>query len=263
MDGRVQVLKLLAGHVTQINSMHLMSHCIASLERTLQNDSALTTPPELLMGVASYLYHMDTTMILSVIARLAQEFPQACLKLLKEFCKQSTKESHLILSGAALVSIPPRWVANTSLTHVKLSGNLLLALPEELFQVASLQTLNVSRNCLEKLPSVLKWNCPKLKELDVSHNRLLTQPYGILEGRKNREQKVDANPPSIGKQRNVLNAVQSLLNLTGYNLYPCICSITRVSISHNPGLTQVGTCMLLGFAESLHHAKQKAQTKLY
>ncbi len=61
----------------------------------------------------------------------------------------------------------------------------------------------------------------------------------LHEGRIKREPPIDSNPPSLGKQRIVITAAQALLQLTGYNLYPCLCSITRVSMGHNPALTQV------------------------
>lgn len=252
MEGKVQVLKLLAGVVTEINSMLLISHTMSSLEQRLQPDSAQTMPTEPLLEVASYLYHLDPTLVMSVIARATQDHPRASLKLLKNFCRQSSQEEHFVMTGVALVCIPAQWVANLALTHVKLSNNLLQAVPEELLQLATLQSLNLSHNQLESLPSVLKWNCPKLKELDVSHNRLLSRPYCILEGRKNKEPKVDLNPPSIGRQRDVLHAVQWLLSLTGYNLYPCVCALTRVSIGHNPALTQVSAGMCATWTCMLH-----------
>lgn len=238
-EGQVQVLKLLAGTVTELNSMLLITHNMASIEKELQADSTHTTSLESLVGVSYYLYYIDPTMVMSVIVRSTQEYPKATLKLLKKFCKQSHHEEHFVLTGVALVFIPIQWVANAHLTHIKLSNNLLVSVPEELFQISYLQSLNLCQNCLEGIPSVLKWNCPKLKELDVSHNRMVMKPYVILEGKRKREQKIDSNPPSKGTQRDVINAAQSLLNLTGYNLYPCLGSITKVSISHNPALTQV------------------------
>ena len=244
-EGRVQVLKLLASTVTEMNCMLLISHNMASLEQLLQPDPTpqQTTPPlQALMGVSRYLYYLDPALVMSVIARGTEEYPWATLTLLKEFCKQSSRDEHLVLSGAALTTIPALWVANSTLTHITLSNNLLISVPDTLFQLSTLQGLDLSHNCLEALPSVLKWNCPKLKELDVAHNRLLTRPYSILEGRRKENQRVDVNPPSRVKQRNVLSAMQSLLNLTGYNLYPCLCGISRVCISHNPALTQVSGC---------------------
>lgn len=256
LEGRVQVLKLLAGTVTDINSMLLITHTMTSLEQQLNAtpptppEAPLTTPTEpkttpleSLMAVAYYLYYVEPTMVLSAIARSTQQFPLATLKLLKEFCKKTIHADHLVMTGVAILHIPNVWVANTHLTYVNLSSNLLTSVPEEIFQLATLQGLILAQNCLDAIPSVLRWNCPKLKELDVSHNRLLSKPYTILEGRKNREPPIDSNPPSIGKQKMVISAAQSLLNLTGYNLYPCLCSITRVSIGHNPALTQVRGCL--------------------
>ena len=203
------------------------------------------------MAIASYLYYMEPALVMSVVVRCTKDHPMATLALLKEFCKQSSCAQHLVLTGTGLVIIPTQWVANTNLTHVKLSNNLLTSVPEELFQLSSLQGLNLSHNCLEVIPGVLRWNCPKLKELDVSHNRLVSKPFTILEGRRPKESPLNAHPPSIGSQRQVINAAQSLLNLTGYNLYPCVCSLTRVSISHNPALTQVRRYVGLCFAPTV------------
>ncbi len=240
-EGRVQVLKLLVGTVSEINSTFLTVSTLESLEGCLRGDHApkATPTPQALQDVAYYLNCVDPTMVMSAMVRSTDKYPQATLTLLKDFCRQSSDPNHLIMTGAALISIPPQWVANAHLSHVKLSNNLLISVPVELFQLATLKGLNLSQNCLERLPRVLTWNCPKLRDLDVSHNRLASQPYTILEGKKNREQPLDAHPPSIGTQRNVIAAAQALLSLTGYNLYPCLCSIARVSISHNPALTQV------------------------
>ena len=240
-EGRVQVVKLLASTVTDISPAQLTTTTLASLEDCLTADSTPNATPtsNTFQDVAYYLYCVEPTMVMSTIARSAEKYPQASLKCLKEFCKQSSDPNHLVMTGAALVSVPPQWVDHTHLTHVKLSNNLLTSVPVELFQLASLKGLNLSHNCLEQVPGVLTWNCPKLRDLDVSYNRLVSQPYTILEGKKNRGQALDSHPPSIGTQRNVIAAAQALLNLTGYNLYPCLCSIARVSISHNPALKQV------------------------
>ena len=240
-EGRVQVLKLLAGTMTtDINSAQLVLSTLVSMEDRLTADSRNATPtPAALQDVAYYLYCVDQTMVMSAIARSADKYPQASLKLLKEFCKQSSDPNHLVMTGAGLICVPPRWMDHAHLTHIKLCNNLLTSVPMEMFQLPGLKGLNLSHNCLEQLPSVLTWNCPKLRDLDVSHNRLLSQPYTILEGKKNRGQALDQHPPSRGTQRDVIAAAQALLNLTGYNLYPCLCSIARVSISHNPALKQV------------------------
>lgn len=255
LEGRVQVLKLLAGSVLEMNPMLLMTHSMMSLEQTLKDsppemlqttplESPQTTPPgrpkpthlQCLLDVAYYLYYMDPTMVMSVIARSTEQFPIATLRLMKEFSKQTSNEDHLLMTGVALLTIPTLWVANAHFTYINLSSNLLTAVPEEVLQIPCLQGLILRQNCLEAIPSVLRWNCPKLKELDLSHNRLISKPYSILEGKKNKEPPIDSNPPSIGKQKRVINAAQALLNLTGYNLYPCLCSITRVSIGHNQHL---------------------------
>lgn len=249
-EGRVQVLKLLVGTGSELNSMTLITFAMASLEQQLMVCNSAPQPRggvASLLAVGYYLYYLEPTLVMSVIVRSTHEYPRATLTLLREFCKQSHQEKHLVLTGLALVSLPAQWLANPTLTHINVSNNLLTSVPEEVFQVGSLQGLNLSHNCLESIPSVLKWNCPKLKDLELSTNRLVSKPFSILEGRKSRDQVVNANPPSIGKQRDVVNAAQAMLNLTGYNLYPCLRSITRVSISHNPALTQVSTGLIQSY----------------
>ena len=192
-----------------------------------------------LTEVAKFAYNLDATMSMSTIVRLAEKYPKASLHLLNEFCHQSERKEHFVMSGVALVTLPARWVENKRLTHINISNNLLLALPVELFQEQTLSSLNVSHNCLENLPSILKWNCPKLREIDVSHNRLSDQSFSIFEGKKTRE-RIDRNPPNRPEQQLQITAAQRTLRLTGHNLYPCLCSISRVNISNNPTLSQVG-----------------------
>jgi len=151
--------------------------------------------------------------------------------------------------GIGLTSVPASWIDHTHLTHVSLDHNQLLKVPVPLFQLPQLYRLNLAHNCLEALPDILTWNCPHLKDLNVSHNRLQSRPFVILEGRRPaREASVDAHPPSNAKQRNVVNAAQAVINLTGHNLYPCIYSLARVNISHNATLEQVGGARRCGCA---------------
>ncbi len=237
-EGQLQVLKLLAGTVEETTPISWITYTMSSLEQQAvgEQDSAN------LVSIAQYAYNLDQTLSLSTIVRLAETYPQASLYLLDTFCQQSQTAQQFVKSGLALVHLPPSWVANTTLTHVDLSNNLLMQLPHELFQLAHLKVLNVSRNCLQAIPSVLKWNCPLLRDLNVSHNRLVDAPYAILEG-KNRSQEVRRSRsisfPSKASQRKHITAAQRLLSLTGYNLYPCIRSLSRVNISNNPSLAQI------------------------
>ena len=249
-EGRPQVLKLLAGTMDELNCMELFTHTIASIEEQLKGISSPSPPKSLdcLMSVAYYLFFVDSAVVMSLIVRITSKFPKASLKLLSEFSKQNQHENTLVLTEISLVSIPIQWVERAPLTQIKLNHNLLISVPDAMFQIATLQRLDISHNSLDAIPSVLKWNCPKLKELNVSYNRLLSVPYEILEGQKRRDfmgemrrSQIDANLPSIGKQSRVITAAQALYNLTGYNLYPCLCSISKVNISHNPSLTQVAT----------------------
>lgn len=194
-----------------------------------------------LTQVAQFAYTLDTTMAVSTIVRMADKYPNASLYLLKQFCHHNPKEEHFIMSGVALVTLPRDWTYGKRITHINLSNNLLLSLPDELFQEPTLCSINIAHNCLGKLPSVLKWNCPKLREIDVSHNRLSNEPFSIFEGKKDRSFVIDKKPLKKAEQQNMLTAAQRTLRLTGYNLYPCLCSLSRVNIGHNTTLGQVNT----------------------
>ena len=250
-DGKVKVLKLLLGTMEDSSPTFWLTHTMASLEGQ-GTDSARGVA---LMDVAKFAYNLDHTLAMSAIVRLAERYPRASLHLLNEFSQQSIEGEHFMMSGLALVSLPPSWVANHTLSHVNISNNLLTALPEALFQLSSLRGLNASHNCLEALPSILKWNCPILRDLNVSHNRLADTPYCVLERRNRRCMTEPSRRASLrscqsGKEEEKIHftAAQRMLRLTGYNLYPCIRSLSRVNISHNPSLTQVPEWVCL-----LHH----------
>ena len=212
-----------------------LAHTMLSLERLDGTSPAKRTA---LMAVARFIFNLDPTMTMSTIVRYAERYPKASLFLINEFCSQTKHAKHFVMCGVALMSIPVRWIDNSKYTHINLTNNLLTSLPKELFQLSGLRNLNVSHNCLESIPTILSWNCPKLKELDLSFNRLIDEKYHILEGKKSRE-RINQNPPSNEAQRDKINAAQRVLRLTGYNLYPCICSLAKVSIGHNVELTQV------------------------
>lgn len=232
------MLKLLAGTVEETTPISWLTHTMCSLEKQAGGKQDTSD----LISIAQYAYTLDQTLSLSTIVRLANTYPKASLYLLDTFCGQGQSDEHFVKTGLALVHIPPTWVADRTLTHIDLSNNLLTQLPYELFQLAHLKALNVSRNCLRTIPSVLQWNCPLLRDLNVSHNRLVDVPYTILEGGRNRSaegRSHSINFPTRPNQRKHMTAAQRLLRLTGYNLYPCLRSLGRVNISSNPSLTQI------------------------
>jgi len=239
-EGKVQVVKLLLGTMEGSNPVTWLAHAMTSLE--MAGLSSAKTPA--LMAIAWFAYNLDHTLTMSTIVRLAEKYPKASLHLLDTFCQQGSSAEHLVKSGVALIFLPPSWVTSSCFTHINISNNLLLCLPEELFQMSSLRLLNASHNCIESIPSILKWNCPYLRDLDLSHNRLHNVPYCILEGRNrtadsHREREMEKNLPSKEEQRRQITATQRVLRLTGYNLYPCIRSVSRVNISSNPSLSQI------------------------
>ena len=256
--GLVQVVKLLVSTLSDVDLPQLLLCATASLDKHLTQQATPPTDPPISSGspsepmsmtleegltsVARYLYHMDPAHSQTVLTRSADKFPRATLYLLHtlHLAKKRENKNIFYISGIGLTSAPSSWLDHTHFTHVSLDHNQLASVPVELFQLPLLYRLKLSNNCLEAIPDILKWNCPKLKDLDLAYNRLQTRPFVILEGRRpSKEPSLDSNLPSIGKQRNMLNAAQAVLALTGYNLYPCICSLTRVSISHNATLEQV------------------------
>ena len=210
---------------------------MASLQRKVVGSPHI---PELLL-VAEYLYNLDPTLFLSTIVRMAKTYPHVSLDLINKFRPQGQSDDHFVKSGLALVSIPVPWIQNGNFTHIDLSNNLLLELPEALFQLSTLKGLNVSHNCLGAVPDILKWNCPYLRELNLSYNRLVDTPYRILNRPRNREDKgiPDAGVPQHSDQQGHYKEAQQVYNLTGYNLYPCIHSLNWVVLSNNASLSQV------------------------
>ena len=239
-EGRLQVLKLLLSIMTSSSPLSWLEHTMTSLEKL---DHTNTSKRVALTQVARYAFNIDPTMAMSAVVRFTDTYPKASLYLLSEFCTQNDKSEHFMMTGVSLTSLPTRWIQDSLLTHINLSNNILTSLPQALFQLSLLRSLNLSHNSLQTIPSVLKWNCPKLRELDLSFNHLTDQDYFILVGRKPRDLNVDKNPPNREDQRKHITAAQRLLRLTGYNLYPCLCALTRVNINNNASLTQVSYCV--------------------
>lgn len=235
-DGHLPVVKLLISTMRESNLVSWLLRSMSSMDSIVSQSSPKLSA---LTEVAQFAYTLDTTMAVSTIVRMAEKYPNASLYLLKQFCHQSPKEEHFVMSGVALVTLPSRWLSGKRITHINLSNNLLLSLPDQLFQEPTLCSLNISHNCLGQLPSILKWNCPKLREIDVSHNRLSDEPFAIFESKKDRNFVIDKNPLKKAEQQSMLTAAQRTLRLTGYNLYPCLCSLSRVNIGHNTSLSQV------------------------
>ena len=236
------MLKLLLGTMFDSSPVSWLGHTMESLEQLEEEGGQAKRLA--LTNVARYAYNLDTTLSLSTIVRLAEKYPKASLHLLSEFCQQNTRGEHFTLSGLALPILPAPWLCNSSYyTHINIANNLLLYLPKEVMQIATLRGLNVSHNCLESIPNIITWNCPRLREIDFSHNRLIDVPYCILEGRNRtaatRQPGLESSLPNLPAQQKHISAAQRTLRLTGYNLYPSVSAVSRVNISHNPLLSQV------------------------
>lgn len=236
-QGQLPVLKLLAGRVENTNPMGWLSCVMASLEQQPPNSPQTAK----LLQVAEYFYNLDSTIFLSTVVRMTNTHPQVSLDLINRFRPQGQSDDHFVKSGLALFSIPVSWIQNRHLTHINLSNNLLLELPEELFKLSTLKGLNVSHNCLGSIPDILKWNCPNLRELNLSYNRLVDTTYCILNRPRNREDRrtLGGGSPGRADQQAHYDEAQRLYFLTGYNLYPCVHSLNWVSLNNNASLTQV------------------------
>lgn len=210
---------------------------MASLEQQHPNSSQTAK----LLLVAEYLYNLDSTLFLSTVVRMTNTHPQVSLDLINRFRPQGQSDDHFVKSGLALFSVPVSWIQNRHFTHINLSNNLLLELPEELFKLSTLKGLNVSHNCLGTVPDILKWNCPNLRELNLSFNRLVDTTYCILNRPRNREDRrtLGGGSPARADQQAHYDEAQRLYFLTGYNLYPCVHSLNWVSLNSNASLTQV------------------------
>ena len=111
--------------------------------------------------------------------------------------------------------LPAPGVANTAFTQISLAGNSLENIPEELMQLSFLTTLNLSHNNLEQYPSILRWNCPKLRDLNLSHNKLLDSSEKLL--KQMRRANVDYMADSADRHS---QPQQKLLQLTGHRSLP-------------------------------------------
>ena len=187
-----------------------------------------------LLDIAELVYNLDHTHSMETVKASITTTPRSALLVLSKFVNQFNRryeQAHL--SRQSLTILPSQCVSDTLYTHINISHNELKSLPEELFQLQNLQYLDASHNVVEKLPSVLRWNCPKLKELNVSSNQLTDERKGIIRGAtERRHSHVETDDPhSIPQQR--------VLQLTTHNLYSCVFSLTHVHIGHNPKLTRV------------------------
>lgn len=236
-EGQLTVLQLLAGRVTECNPVGWLTCVMASLQQ--QSPDSPVTPN--LLSITEYLYNLDPTIFLSTVVRMTKTYPQISLDLINKFRPQGQSKDHLVKSGLALFSIPVSWIQNGTVTHINLSNNLLLELPEEILKISTLKGLNVSHNCLGSIPDILKWNCPYLRELDLSFNRLVDTKYCILNRSRDRSDSgmSHSGAPARADQQAHFDEAKRLYHLTGYNLYPCIYSLNWVNLSNNASLSQI------------------------
>ena len=200
----------------------------------LENKSCTDHIVKSLLEIAELAYNLDKQPVMDYIRSKWSIAPRAAplitSKLINPF---NTKPEQLLLPRQGLTVLSPSSIADTSYTHISLSGNQLGSVPEELFQLRSLETLDLSHNSLEKVPSLLRWNCPKLRELNLSFNCLTDPQRGMI--RRNTERRQS----SFDDEDRHAEPQRKVLQLTTHNMYPCIHSLINVDLSQNPKLTQV------------------------
>ena len=190
-----------------------------------------------ILATAELIYNLEPKTSKEFVLSQISTFPRSSLMVLARFNNLFNKNPQLlILPHINLQVLSPLSIAEMRYSHISLSYNRLISIPEELMQLQSLITLNLSNNQIEEIPSIIRWNCPKLREFNLSHNLLVDVPYSLFKGgNQGRRISVHAgvsNETHAAPQRMVLR-------LTGHNLYPCIHSMMSVDISHNPKLTRV------------------------
>ena len=188
-----------------------------------------------LLEIVELTYNLDKQTCLDYVLSQLPIQPTACLLALNHVSDSTNRNSqYLLLDNMNLQLLPAPGVANTAFTQISLAGNSLENIPEELMQLSFLTTLNLSHNNLEQYPSILRWNCPKLRDLNLSHNKLLDSSEKLL--KQMRRANVDYMADSADRHS---QPQQKLLQLTGHNLYPCVYSLKTVDLSHNSRLSQL------------------------
>lgn len=187
-----------------------------------------------LLEIAELAYNLDKQSVMDYVTSKWSIAPRAVPLITSKFINPfNTKPEHLLLSRIGLTALSPSSIADSFYTHISLSGNQLGTVPEELFQLRSLETLDLSHNSLEKVPSLMRWNCPKLRELNLSFNCLTDPQRGVIRRLAERRQS------SFEDEDRHAEPQRKVLQLTSHNIYPCIHSLINVDLSWNPKLTQV------------------------
>lgn len=200
----------------------------------LDNKSCTDHIVKSLLEIAELAYNLDKQPVMDYVTSKWSIAPRAAPLVTSKFINPfNTKPEQLLLPRQGLTVLSPSSIADTSYTHISLSGNQLGAVPEELFQLRSLETLDLSHNSLEKVPPLLRWNCPKLRELNLSFNCLTDPHRGMIRRHTERRQS------SFEDEDRHAEPQRKVLQLTSHNIYPCIHSLINVDLSQNPKLTQV------------------------
>ena len=230
VKGETNTLKLFLGlHQTPPTSTWLRN-----ILDELQSMSCTDRGVAKLLDVAELAYNLDNKHSMEIVQENWSTTPRSAPLVLSKFARQYNKRyEQLHLSHQSISNLLPQNISDTLYTHINLSHNNMKSIPEELFQLQRLQYLDLSHNAIEKLPSMLRWNCPKLKELNLSTNQLADERRGIIKGATERRRShiEPTDPHSVPQQR--------VLQLTSHNLYSCVFSLTTVDLSNNPKLTRL------------------------
>lgn len=193
--------------------------------------------PKLLI-VAELICSIDRQLTVNLVVSLVEKFPNGSLIALSKLFRPSNMlPQHLFLQNVGIMNFLPSAFCDSHFSFISLSHNALKHVPQGLFQLQLLTGLDLSHNLLESLPPILEWNCPRLKELDVSHNNLIDSAGEII-----KNSLIRINPGVVctpGMPREHAEPDQKLFKLTGHHFYACIHSLNSVNLSKNEELSEI------------------------
>ena len=228
----MEVLKLLLSIGKDPKPQKWLKSVLKALENKCCTDKDVLS----LLTTAELAYNLERQESIQYVLSEVSEHPRGALLVLSKFFFPFNKNpQQLLLPEAGLTSLSPSSVAESRFTHISLAYNKLSSIPEALLQLQSLLTLNLSNNSISRMPSILRWNCPKLRELNLSQNQLVDGPTGLFKSVTGRRVSLYEG---ISDESHVLPQ-RKIIQMTGQNLYPCIHSLISVDLSHNSKLTKV------------------------
>ena len=191
-----------------------------------------------LLSVAELLYDVDHQLSFDFVMSLVKKYSSSSLILLSKLLRPLNMfPQHLLLQNIGKANFLPSKLCDSHFSYISLSHNQLQHIPQGLFQLQFLVGLDLSHNSLKSLPSVLEWNCPRLKDLDVSHNNLIDSANELIKNSSARLNPGVACITDMPKEH--AEPELKLFKLTGHRFYPCIHSLSSVNLSNNKSLSKV------------------------